>query len=77
MKHAVNCPVCGHLRMRLVQMSVSGPSMECLACGLIFSERDMLKHMRTKPYLNPNAPAFRVLDIKPKPRSQAARTVFG
>ena len=82
MRYRVNCPHCGSYGLELVQRDDSWLSyethMRCLNCRNGFTEAQVLKHMREKPYIDRNAPAFRKLDrVKPKAVSEAARTIFG
>lgn len=84
MKMATDCPVCGSLHLKILTAArndgIDTPDfLQCKDCQRVFSEHAVLRHMQEKPGVDPNAPAFRVLN-KPqrgKGRSEAARAVFG
>lgn len=78
MKHIVSCPRCGSIRLTAMGMSQRGDGVQCLDCDLWSSEEDLLRHMRKiVPAHERNKPAFRLLDVKARGRSTAAKAVFG
>jgi transposase-like protein len=77
-KHRVNCPGCGSYALHHTgALGTHGYVFRCSMCLNAFTERDLLEHMRERPGIDRDAPAFRCLDRpKPKARSLAARIVF-
>lgn len=74
MKYNVDCPECGLYTLKFL---ADQETFKCAQCGSVWTEVQLLKHMQHKPGLDPHAPAFWRLGVKPKGKSAAAKAVFG